>query len=178
MKLISKLIMLLLIVGCEDDNFDELENFNGYMEIDSDGNIISEDSDDWCWDNEVLEEINGDYFTFCATEIETSPNDSDGIIVTQVMPIEYSLFPAYPNPFDSLVAIHYALPTDSNVDIKIIDETGNTVQMLVNTHQSPAFYCISWDGKDENGDFVETGLYRITFHAESYYCRGDIMYTP
>ncbi|SVE16094.1 uncharacterized protein METZ01_LOCUS468948, partial [marine metagenome] len=40
------LIILLLIVGCEDEN-PELENFSGITEIDADGNVVSEDSDDW-----------------------------------------------------------------------------------------------------------------------------------
>ena len=47
MKCYKLILISLLIVGCEEDGNPELDTFTGITEIDSDGNIISEDFDDW-----------------------------------------------------------------------------------------------------------------------------------
>ena len=160
--MLRRLIILLLIVGCGDEN-PELENFSGITEIDSDGNVVSEDPDDW-YGNEYRK-------VHCVTESISG----DGI---SLIPATYILIPAFPNPFDSLVSIHYALPTDSNVNLKIIDSNGNQIQVLVNDDQTAGYYCISWDGKDESGEMVTSELYRLLFYAGDFFAHGDIMYAP
>ena len=160
----KKLIILsiILIVGCEDEN-PELENFSGITEIDADGNVVSEDSDDW---------YGNDYRnTHCVTESNSGGGDN-------FIPATYQLTPAFPNPFDSLVSIHYGLPTHSNVNLKIIDNNGNQVKVLVNDDQAEGYYCISWDGKDESGELVTSELYRLLFYAGDFFAHGDIMYAP
>ena len=156
------LLIALLVVGCDDEN-PELENFSGITEIDADGNVVSEDSDDW-YGNEYRT-------THCVTE-----SISEGGI--SLLPTTYILIPAFPNPFDSLVSIHYGLPTDSNVNLKIIDSNGNQIQVLVNDDQTAGYYCVSWDGKDESGEIVTSELYRLLFYAGDFFAHGDIMYAP
>ena len=160
----KKLLILsvILIVGCEDEN-PELENFSGITEIDANGNVISEDSDDW-YGSEYRN-------THCVTESNSGGLDS-------FLPATYKLIPAFPNPFDSLVSIHYGLPTDSNVNLKIIDSNGNQIQVLVNDDQTAGYYCVSWDGKDESGEIVTSELYRLLFYAGDFFAHGDIMYAP
>ena len=160
--MLRRLIILLLIVGCEEEN-PELENFSGITEIDANGNVISEDSDDW-YGSEYRN-------THCVTE----SNSGSGV---KIMPATYKLIPAFPNPFDSLVSIHYGLPTDSNVNLKIIDSNGNQIQVLVNDDQTAGYYCVSWDGKDESGEIVTSELYRLLFYAGDFFAHGDIMYAP
>ena len=160
------LLSILFIVGCEEEN-SELENFNSITEIDIEGNIISEDSNDWC--GEYMH-----YTTDCPTEIEIVEPSSG----TSVIPTEYSLKPAYPNPFDSLVTIHYSLPEDSDVTLKIIDSAGNTIRMLGNADQAGGFYCISWDGRNDNGDIVDSNLYRVFIYANHFNCSGDLQFSP
>ena len=169
--MLRRLIILLLIVGCKDEN-PELENFNGITEIDIEGNIISEDSNDWCgdYDEEMYKNIN---IADCPSEIQIV--ESSGF---SSIPTEYSLKPAYPNPFDSLVTIHYSLPEDSDVTLKIIDSAGNTVRMLGNADQAGGFYCISWDGRNDDGDIVESDLYRVFIYANHFSCSGDLQFSP
>ena len=164
------LLIALLIVGCEEDGNPELDNFSGITEIDSDGNIISEDSDDW-YGSEYRN-------THCVTDTESESDISEGEIGIKVIPATYSFLPAFPNPFDSLVSIHYGLPTDSDVKIRIIDRNGNQIRMLVNDNQGAGSYCVSWDGKDDNGDIIDSELYRLLFHAEDFFSHGDVHYIP
>ena len=165
------LLIALLIVGCEEDGNPELDNFSGITEIDSDGNIISEDSDDW-YGSEYRN-------THCVTDTESESDISEGEIgINIAIPTTYSFLPAFPNPFDSLVSIYYGLPTDSDVKIRIIDRNGNQIQMLVNDTQGAGYYCVSWDGKDDTGDIIDSELYRLLFHAGDFFSHGDIMYSP
>ena len=163
--MIRRLIILLLIVGCKEEN-SELENFNGITEIDIEGNIISEDSNDWC--GEYMH-----YSTDCPTEIEIV--ESSGM---SSIPTEYSLSPAYPNPFDSLATIYYGLPESSDVTFKVIDSAGNTVRNLGNANQAAGYYCISWDGRNDDGDIVESDLYRVFIYAKHFSCSGDLQFSP
>jgi len=160
------LIIALLFVGCEEEN-SELENFNGITEIDIEGNIISEDSNDWC--GEYMH-----YSTDCPTEIEIVESSSG----TTLIPTEYFLSPAYPNPFDSLTTIYYGLPEFSDVTFKVIDSAGNTVRNLGNANQAAGYYCISWDGRNDDGDIVESDLYRVFIYANHFSCSGDLQFSP
>tara|TARA_B100000315_G_scaffold31113_1_gene26307 strand:+ start:11 stop:505 length:495 start_codon:yes stop_codon:yes gene_type:complete len=159
------LLIILLIVGCEEEN-SEVENFNGITEIDIEGNIISEDSNDWCGEY-IL------YSTDCPTEIEIVES-----LGTPLIPAEYSLSPAYPNPFDSLATIYYGLPESPVVTFKVIDSAGNTIRNLGSAKQEAGYYCISWDGRNDNGDIVESDLYRVFIYANHFSCSGDLQFSP
>ena len=161
------LLSILLIVGCKDEN-PELENFNGITEIDIEGNIISEDSNDWCGGGYMR------YNTDCPTEIEIVESSSG----TTLIPTEYFLSPAYPNPFDSLTTIYYGLPEFSDVTFKVIDSAGKTVRNLGKANQTAGYYCISWDGRNDDGEIVDSNLYRVLIYANHYNCSGDLQFSP
>jgi hypothetical protein len=65
----------------------------------------------------------------------------------------------YPNPFNSLTHIEYAIPRATFVVLKIYDITGREVRMLVNEKQSPGMKSIVWNGTDNNGGLVSSGIY-------------------
>lgn len=65
----------------------------------------------------------------------------------------------FPNPFKSQTAIRYELPANSDITLTIYDINGCLVKYLVNKHQSTGVYSIIWDGKNNNGDLVNNGIY-------------------
>ena len=64
-----------------------------------------------------------------------------------------------PNPFKSHTQINYALPTASNVSLRVYDVTGRTVRTLANGHQKAGSYSVTWDSKDNRGRQVARGVY-------------------
>jgi hypothetical protein len=84
------------------------------------------------------------------------------------MPKEYSLSQNHPNPFNSETAIEYALIKDSEVSLKIYNILGQRVRTLANEHQSRGFKKIIWDGKNENGETVSSGLYFYKIEAGNF----------
>ena len=168
--MIYRLTILLLIFGCKDEN-PELENFRGITEIDVDGNLISEDSDDW-YGNEYRN-------THCITDTPSEDTESEETSMqSESLPETYKFIPAFPNPFDTLVSVHYGLPTNSQVNLRIIDKNGNKIIQILNENQNEGFHCVSWDGKDENGEALDSALYRILFYAGDFFSHGDILYSP
>ncbi len=75
------------------------------------------------------------------------------------IPDEFMLFQNYPNPFNSSTTISYQIPKICYVNISIFDINGRLVQTLVNQRQNAAKYKVIWDGKDNSGNDVCSGLY-------------------
>jgi subtilisin family serine protease len=79
-----------------------------------------------------------------------------GVIVS---PTKFELYQNYPNPFNSKTTIQYDLKKSTRVEIKIFDILGKEIITLVNNIESPGRKSIIWNGTDQNGNPVSTGIY-------------------
>jgi len=75
------------------------------------------------------------------------------------LPQEFDLRQNYPNPFNPATVIEYALPRASQVKIRIYNILGQRVRDLVDERQEAGYKAISWDGKDDSGNEVGSGIY-------------------
>jgi hypothetical protein len=77
-------------------------------------------------------------------------------------PAGFSLSANYPNPFNPVTSIQYTvgnIQTPLHATLKIYNVRGQRVRTLVNEPQGPGTYRISWDGRDDAGDEVASGVY-------------------
>ena len=74
-------------------------------------------------------------------------------------PERFSLEQNYPNPFNSGTAIRFVLPTGGEVDLAVFNLAGQYVANLVDDTYPAGTYTIRWDGRDDEGREVATGLY-------------------
>ena len=74
---------------------------------------------------------------------------------------------AYPNPFKENITIEYQLQQDGRVEIYINNILGQKIKSLVKKDQQVGLQRIKWDGKDESGSLVRTGMYYITLRTPS-----------
>jgi len=81
---------------------------------------------------------------------------------------DYQLFQNYPNPFNPTTKISYTLPFSSNVVLKIYDILGREIKTLLNKNQNPGKFSITWDGTDNNGEKVKSGIYLIKLYSGKY----------
>lgn len=65
----------------------------------------------------------------------------------------------FPNPFNPLTRLRYHLPSQGNVSIKLYNLLGEEVKTLVSTTSVPGVFEVSWDGKNDQGVNVASGLY-------------------
>jgi len=82
-------------------------------------------------------------------------------IETPISPEQYSLLQNYPNPFNPNTRIEYSISLESFVDLSVFDVSGNFVKTLVNTIQSNGKHSLQWDGTNEMGNKVPSGIYFI-----------------
>ena len=76
-----------------------------------------------------------------------------------VLPKRLVLNENYPNPFDPTTTIAYSLASRSKVVLTIYNLLGQEVKALVNEVQTPGNRLITWDGRDNQGDMVGSGVY-------------------
>ena len=92
----------------------------------------------------------------------------NSLIAGEVMPNEFSLLQNFPNPFNPQTRISYALPEGVNVRVSIHNILGQTVRTLVDSYQEAGFKNVVWDGADESGRQVSSGLYFYRLEAGSF----------
>jgi len=74
---------------------------------------------------------------------------------------------AYPNPFMENITIEYHLQQDGRVEIQINNILGQQIKSLVKEDQQAGLQRVKWDGMDESGSLVRTGMYYITLRTPS-----------
>jgi len=74
-------------------------------------------------------------------------------------PTNFTILPAYPNPFNPSTTITYGLDKDSQVSIAIYDVSGKLIITLLNTKQPQGWHNIEWNGNDHNNNQVPAGIY-------------------
>ena len=102
----------------------------------------------------------------------TDPDFQHGIMVLEnllkaLTPKETALLPNYPNPFNPETWIPYQLATPANVSVSIYSADGKLIRILNLGHQHVGIYqnrkdAAYWDGKNEIGEPVASGVYFYT----------------
>ena len=73
--------------------------------------------------------------------------------------IDFCLNQNYPNPFNPTTTIKLTIANTANTEIVIYNIKGQTVNALVNDRFDAGTYQVMWNGKDENGKSVTSGIY-------------------
>jgi len=87
------------------------------------------------------------------------------------LPYRFELAQNYPNPFNPVTTIEYSVPSRTDVTIEIFNVLGQKVRTLVNETKSAGSDRIEWNGTDDAGKPVSTGVYLYRFQA------GDVVQT-
>lgn len=77
----------------------------------------------------------------------------------EIISNEFSLLQNYPNPFNSSTKIYFNLNQKRNIQLKIFDLLGKEVITLINEDLFAGNYDIEWNGKNNQGDEVTSGIY-------------------
>ena len=84
------------------------------------------------------------------------------------LPEEFALSQNYPNPFNPSTTIEYALPLPARVSLRIYNLLGREVAALVNDWQDMGYHEIVWQGRDQAGRSVASGVYFAVLHADGH----------
>ncbi|MCL2065384.1 MAG: T9SS type A sorting domain-containing protein [Candidatus Cloacimonetes bacterium] len=74
----------------------------------------------------------------------------------------------YPNPFNPETTISFSVAVESHVSIVIFNIRGQKARTLVNSNHSAGNHSVVWNGKDENGQDVGSGIYFYQMQTNDY----------
>ena len=83
---------------------------------------------------------------------------------------EYSVSPAYPNPFNPETTISFSLPEAMQITIAIYDLNGREVAILTNREYSPGSHSVVWNAVDSG-----SGIYIYHLNADSFAAMGKLV---
>ena len=92
----------------------------------------------------------------------TAIDDEPGV------PAIFALAQNYPNPFNPETRIAYDLPTPATVQLDVFNMLGQKIRTLVAAEQPPGRHTVVWDGRDESGLSVATGVYVYRLATSSF----------
>jgi photosystem II stability/assembly factor-like uncharacterized protein len=88
----------------------------------------------------------------------------------------YALNQNYPNPFNPSTTIEFTIPKSANVNVKIYDILGKEVKSLINDKFDMGTHKIAWDGKNNFGSSVATGIYYYKINSNDFVSVKKMMY--
>ena len=89
---------------------------------------------------------------------------------SSMVPEDFSISNAYPNPFNPSTSIDFSVPVDSNVLIKIYDMQGRQVALLANQEYTVGYHTVTW-----NANEFSSGIYFVKMISENFTDTQKIM---
>lgn len=109
-------------------------------------------------------ELCPEFSHMAAVDIRLPVQEFDG----PVLPETYSISQNNPNPFNPTTSIDFALPTAAKTKIEVFNILGQKVKTLVDEYLTAGNKRVEWDGTDENGSTVASGIYLYRMTANDY----------
>nr|MDK2850544.1 hypothetical protein [Candidatus Cloacimonadota bacterium] len=128
-----------------------------------------------------------DYVSDINTELIITTNDEDLPSITipitlksvsnsdLVNPAITRLNGNFPNPFNPVTNIRYSLKEAGRVKLNIYNLKGQLVKQLLDTEVSAGDHQVVWDGKDDRGNSVASGIYFYRMQAQNYQATNKMM---
>jgi hypothetical protein len=95
----------------------------------------------------------------------------EGVTVLEnklALPKVFAVQQNYPNPFNPLTTIYYELPRNSEVKLVIYNLLGQEVRTLLNSPIKAGRHQVVWNGTNDSGTIVASGIYIYRFEAGEY----------
>jgi hypothetical protein len=83
------------------------------------------------------------------------------------LPLQTMMAAVYPNPFAGVMRVNYQVAQRGRVSLSVYDAAGRVVCDLVDGVNEPGYYTVNWDGVDDMGRKVPSGVYFVRFDADN-----------
>ena len=99
------------------------------------------------------------------TYVVTDANGASATMQLQTLPAAFALANNFPNPFNPVTTIQYALPEATDVKLTVYNVVGQPVRTLVAEYQSAGRYVVEWDATNDSGHSLSSGMYFYRLQA-------------
>jgi hypothetical protein len=126
-------------------------------------------------------QLGGPYAVVCSTALAGDVNPQNDAVTDSVfvgpatglaaadrVPARFELAPAEPNPFTGLARISFGVPRTSSVRVNVYSPSGMLLRTINRSVLAPSRYSLTWDGRDNNGRTVPSGVYYLRMAAEDF----------
>jgi hypothetical protein len=99
------------------------------------------------------------------------PLNGEGLGPGASLPKVFATSQNYPNPFNPSTTVNYQVPEDAGLvsfSLNVYDIRGKLVRTLAKGVKGPGYYTVNWDGTDNHGRYVSSGVYFYRFSSEKY----------
>jgi len=94
----------------------------------------------------------------------------------ELMPDVFALHQNYPNPFNPVTNIRFDVPENSMVTMVIYDLLGQKVKTLVNYEMNAGFHSIQWNGTNDHGKPLASGMYIYRINAGGFHAVKKLVF--
>jgi len=115
--------------------------------------------------------ISGPPDTLISLDFSYTPSEVKDDETPEALPEDFVLEQNYPNPFNQWTELRYYIPQKEKsvfVSLKIYNLLGQCLRILVNESQTAGKHSAIWDGKDEKGREVASGIYFYRLEAGDF----------
>lgn len=150
----GEILTLVFDIGGWEDVVDVSLLLKGVEIVDSDGNFLA------------VQQIDG-----IATIDGRVPLSAEGLGAGASLPKAFALSQNHPNPFNPSTTINYQVPEDAgfvSFSLNVYDIRGSLVKTLANGVKGPGYYTAHWNGTDNNGRQLSSGVYFYRFRSDKY----------
>lgn len=84
------------------------------------------------------------------------------------LPVKYILYQNHPNPFNGTTQIKYHNTISSTIQIIVFNLLGEKIRTILNANVLPGTHSIKWDGKNECGKTMPSGIYMYRLNANNF----------
>ncbi len=109
------------------------------------------------------------------SRFQYSTGDSGDDVPDEAVSSSFSLFPNYPNPFNPETQIRFFLEKGRKVELKIYNPLGQLVRTLVKGELAAGHHAVMWDGTNDRGLQVPSGVYIYTLEVKRQVQKGDLL---
>lgn len=106
--------------------------------------------------------------TYSDEKDEDQKNETENASLTNAVLFDYHLKQNIPNPFNPQTTIQFSIPSAEFVILDIFDIQGHQIRTVVNNVLNSGWHSVVWDGKDNNGQNVSSGMYIYRLKAGSF----------
>ncbi|MCB0297983.1 MAG: T9SS type A sorting domain-containing protein, partial [Calditrichaeota bacterium] len=83
-------------------------------------------------------------------------------------PADFALHANYPNPFNPETTIEFDVARAGKVKLAVYNVLGQQIRILSNSQLNPGSYRVKWDGTNDSGEAVSSGIYFLRMSAGSF----------
>jgi len=116
------------------------------------------------------------YYRLKQVDYDGSFSYSETVKIEITAPYNFALSQNFPNPFNSSTMFKYQIKKNVWVSINIFNEMGQLIKTLVKEEKLPGSYDITWNGQDEVGISVSSGIYFCQMKTEGFSSVKRVLY--